>query len=91
VGREAGAHLARWVTDGLLALPSADRLLILLYYEQSLTLAEMSALLHLSTSVLSRRLDRTRRDLRRHIEALARQATGASADDTRAAVDLARI
>jgi RNA polymerase sigma factor (sigma-70 family) len=91
VGEDAGGRLARWVSAAIRALPSADQLLILLYYEQNLTLAEMSAILHLSKAALSRRLDRTRRDLRRHIETLATQSTGATSDATRASVDLGRV
>jgi len=91
VGEDAGGRLAEWVSEAIRALPSDDQLLILLYYEQGLTLAEMSAILHLSKAALSRRLDRTRRDLRRHVETSARRSTGASAEDARESVDLARV
>ena len=91
VGKDASTRLVGWVDEAIQGLSADDRLLIFLYYEQSLTLAEMSIVVHLSTAALSRRLDRTRRELRQAVEKLAVETTGASADAARASLDLGRV
>jgi RNA polymerase sigma-70 factor (ECF subfamily) len=91
VGKDASTRLVGWVDEAIRGLSPDSRLLIFLYYEQSLTLAEMSAAVHLSTAALSRKLDRTRRELRQAVERLAVETTGASADTARASLDLGQV
>jgi DNA-binding transcriptional regulator LsrR (DeoR family) len=66
-------------------------LLLQLYYEQQLTLEEMSRAIGVSSAVLSRRLKATREELRAAIEARARERTGISADALREGIDLAQL
>jgi len=90
VSGHAAGQLSGWVSRAIDALPAEDRLLLLLYYDQELTLEQISPLARLSKAALSRRLDRIRRDLRRAVEGYAR-AAGSSADDARSSVDLAHV
>jgi RNA polymerase sigma-70 factor (ECF subfamily) len=90
-GRDAGDRMARWVTDAIQSLAPAERTLLLLYYEQGLTLDEISPIAKRSKAALSRRLERIRQDLRAQVDRLAREATGSSADTVRADIDLARV
>jgi RNA polymerase sigma-70 factor len=91
VGRDAGDRMARWVSDAIQQLAPDERCLLLLYYEQGLTLDEISPIAKRSKAALSRRLDRIRQDLRARVDRLAREATGGSAEDARADLDLGRI
>ena len=59
-----GAALKR-ALDGLVA---RDRLRLALYYSQGLTLAQAGRMLGESEATVSRKLDRTRRELRREVE-----------------------
>lgn len=83
--------LREMLHDAIRGLQPEDRLSLQLYYEQGMTLDEMSVTLHASSAALSRRLKRTREELRAAIEALARRQTGESADALRAGLDLARV
>lgn len=79
------------VTDVLKTLPRETKLLLQLYYEQGLTLEEMSGPLRISTAALSRRLKQTRDDLRTSIEAQARRTAGIPARLLRDGIDLAKL
>jgi len=56
------------LTEALAALDARDRLRLSYYYVQELTLAEISRLLGEHEATVSRKLDRTRRDLRKRVE-----------------------
>jgi RNA polymerase sigma factor (sigma-70 family) len=85
------ALLREFFAEALRALPAEDRLSLQLYYEQGLTLEELSGLLHASTAAVSRRLKRIREQLRAAIESLSRRRTGESAQELRAGLDLSRV
>lgn len=82
---------ATLVTRAVGALEPDAKLLLLLYYEQGLTLDEMVSVLGSSKATLSRRLDRLRRGLRHAIEAGARQDLGVDAEALRDRLDFARL
>lgn len=79
------------VTEVLKSLPRETKFLLQLYYEQGLTLEEMSGPLRISTAALSRRLKQTREELRTSIEARARRTAGVPAVLLRDGIDLARL
>jgi len=56
------------LTAALAALPPRDRLRLAYYYVQDLTLAQIGRLLGEHEATASRHLDRTRRELRKHVE-----------------------
>lgn len=89
--REARGLLGDLVGRALAALPADEKLLLLLHYEQGLTLDELAIALHSSKSALCRRLKRTREKLRAAVESLARQRLGVSAGALREGVDLRRV
>jgi RNA polymerase sigma factor (sigma-70 family) len=60
------------LTAALAALPPRDRLRLACYYVQDLTLAQIGRLLGEHEATASRHLDRTRRDLRKHVESALR-------------------
>ena len=66
-------RFATLVTRAMGELEPDAKVLLLLYYEQGLTLDEMVSVLGTSKATLSRRLDRLRRGLREAIEASAQQ------------------
>jgi len=80
---------ARLVTRALGELDREGRLLLLLYYEQGLTLEEIEPVLGVSKATLSRRLDRLRRAVRESIGAIAQQELQVSAETLRERLDLA--
>ena len=88
---ESARLLAALVARAVAALPAEDRLLLLLYYEEGLTLEEVERVLRLSKASLSRRLRRAREQVRKTLEAEARAATGSSADALRHRIDLGRL
>jgi len=65
------ATLARLVKTALGRLDDEEKLLLLLHYEQELSLDEMAPLLGASKATLSRRLKRLRLAVRQSVEALA--------------------
>lgn len=71
-------ELGRILHRSLAGLTAEDRLLLLLYYEQDLTLEAMSGVLHLSKATLSRRLDRARARLRGEVDRQAGERFGGS-------------
>lgn len=89
--REAADLLHAIVSGVLKTLPGESRLLLQLYYEQGLTLEEMSGTMRVSAAALSRRLKQTREDLRAAIETEARRTAGVPATVLRDGIDLARL
>jgi RNA polymerase sigma-70 factor, ECF subfamily len=94
--RDTGAGQDRPLLEALVkeameSLSPDDKLLLLLYYEQGLTLDEMAAVLGSSKATLSRKLQRTRDELRATIDSLSRRRAGSSAESLRAGIDLGRL
>lgn len=89
--REAAKLLAQVTSEAIEALPRDGKLLLLLHYEQDLSLDEMAPMLDTSKATLSRRLKRLREDIRATIERLAFQKYRTTAADVRARLDLGRI
>ena len=85
------AALEDVVKESLEGLPAEDKLLLLLHYEQGLTLDEMVAVVGASRASLSRRLQRVRDALRASIEMLSRRRAGASSESLRSGIDLGRL
>jgi len=79
------------VREAMEGLPAEDKLLILLHYEQDLTLDEMAIAVGGSKAGLSRRLKRARERLRASIDTLAHSRTGLSAETLRSGIDLRRL
>jgi RNA polymerase sigma-70 factor (ECF subfamily) len=71
------AALGAALKTALNGLAARDRLRLALYYSQGLTLAQAGRMLSESEATVSRKLDRTRRDVRREVERqlLARRLT----------------
>jgi RNA polymerase sigma-70 factor len=67
------------------------KLLLLLYYEQGLTLDQMTTILSASKATLSRRLERLRQDLRNVIEAGAQHELDASVAGLVTSLDFSRL
>jgi RNA polymerase sigma factor (sigma-70 family) len=88
---EAAALLRDLLGEAIRTLDAEDRLTLQLYYEQGMTLDELSLLLRASSAAVSRRLKRTRESLRAALEAISRRRTGESADSLRSGLDLSRI
>jgi len=77
--------------SALAALVPRDRLRLSLYYAQELTLAAAGRVLGESEATVSRKLERTRRDLRTGIERQLREADGLSDAQVAACFHYARI
>jgi RNA polymerase sigma-70 factor, ECF subfamily len=75
--------LAEAVSDSLAALPAPDRLLLMLYYVQGVTLAQIARMRSVHEATISRRLQSIRGELRERIETML--ATGRTASNGRAA------
>jgi RNA polymerase sigma factor (sigma-70 family) len=82
---------ATLVTRAVGELEPDAKVLLLLYYEQGLTLDEMVSVLGTSKATLSRRLDRLRRGLREAIEASAQQELRVDSVGLREQLDFARL
>jgi RNA polymerase sigma-70 factor len=67
------ALLQAALTAGLGALPARDRLRLACYYLRDMTLAQIGRLLGEHEATASRHLERTRRDLRKHVEQALRE------------------
>jgi RNA polymerase sigma-70 factor (ECF subfamily) len=67
------ALLQAALTAALAALPARDRLRLSYYYLRDLTLAQIGKLLGEHEATASRHLDRTRRELRKHVERALRE------------------
>jgi RNA polymerase sigma-70 factor (ECF subfamily) len=89
--REAERVLADVTAGAIQELPSDQKLLLLLHYEQNLSLDRIAGLLSTSKATLSRRLKRVREEIQAGIERIAQQKYRASASDVKARVDLSRI
>jgi RNA polymerase sigma-70 factor (ECF subfamily) len=79
------------VKEAMEGLPAEDKLLLLLHYEQGLTLDEMAGVVGGSKAALSRRLQRTRDVLHASIDTLSRRHAGSSAASLRSGIDLGRL
>jgi len=79
------------VREAMEGLSAEDKLIILLHYEQDLTLDEMAIAVGGSKAGLSRRLKRAREQLRASIDDLAQSRTGLSAETLRSGIDLGRL
>jgi RNA polymerase sigma-70 factor, ECF subfamily len=88
---QAAMLLRELLTEAVAGLATEERLLLRLYYEQGMTLDELSRTLGVSGAAISRRLKGAREELRARIESGARTRTGESADALRAGLDLSRI
>lgn len=87
-----GAHVLKpLIRDALAAAAPEDQMLLLLYYEQGLTLEQMTTVFDASKATLSRRLQRVRDRLRETIETLARERYRSSAAELRGQLDLGRL
>ena len=67
------ARLGSALAGALAALPARERLRLALYYTRGLTLAETGRALGESEATVSRKLERTRRELRRAVETRLRE------------------
>jgi RNA polymerase sigma-70 factor (ECF subfamily) len=83
--------LVRILHDAIAALPADARVLMLLYYEQNLTLDQAAALLRRSKSTLSRSLMRARDAIRREADRLARERYRTTLEELRAGADLSLL
>jgi RNA polymerase sigma-70 factor, ECF subfamily len=79
------------INRALAGLDPEEKLLLLMYYEQRLTLDQMEGVLGASKATLSRRLDRLRKRIRESIETTAREQLNVSADTLRERLDFARL
>ncbi len=86
VGRE---RLTALLVEAASRLDAPDRLLLLLYYDQGLTLEDMGPLMRRSKAALSRRLKRVTATLQAALEARSRERYGVSAREL--AGDLASL
>lgn len=77
--------------DAIASLEPATRTLVLLYYEQDLSLDALGRLFGLSKSTLSRALKDARERIRAEADRLARERSGVSLASLREGVDLGRL
>ena len=89
-------RLAALLAEATARLDAPDRLLLLLYYDQGLTLEDMGPLMRRSKAALSRRLKRITAALKTELETSSRQRFGAPArelagDLTSLEIDLASL
>lgn len=88
------ARYVKLLNDVLLAVVAAlaprDRLRLSCYYVQDMTLAEIGRMLGEHESTVSRKLERTRRSLRREVERRLRRERHLSEDEIRLCYDYAR-
>jgi RNA polymerase sigma-70 factor (ECF subfamily) len=77
--------------EALEQLAPDDKLLLLLHYEQDLSLDQIGTIVGASKATLSRRLKRLRESVHATIERLARERYRSSAADVRSGVDLGRL
>jgi RNA polymerase sigma-70 factor, ECF subfamily len=78
-GARRSSELARLLAESIAGQPAQDRLLVLLYYEQGLTLEAIGSVMGLSKAAVSRRLKRIREALLEAADTLARRRLGTSA------------
>jgi RNA polymerase sigma-70 factor (ECF subfamily) len=85
------ASLARTLRDAIAVLPPDAKLLVLMYYEQGLTLDQAAMLLRRSKSTLSRSLQQARDRIRDEAERIARERFGTTLAALRAGTDLSQL
>ena len=78
------------LTAALDALAPRDRLRLAYYYVEGLTLAEIGRLLGEHEATVSRKLERTRREIRKHVEGALRQEKKLSAAQLQLCYEYAR-
>jgi RNA polymerase sigma-70 factor (ECF subfamily) len=83
--------LAEILHDAIGSLPVSLKVLVLMYYEQGLTLDEVSAVVGSSKSNLSRRLQKARDQILAQADRLARERLGTSLASLRSGVDLSQL
>jgi len=83
--------LAEILHDAIGSLPVSLKVLVLMYYEQGLTLDEVSAVVGSSKSNLSRRLQKARDQILAQADRLARERLGTSLGSLRSGVDLSQL
>jgi RNA polymerase sigma-70 factor (ECF subfamily) len=88
---QAARFLAGIAAEAIRALPDDQKLLLLLHYEQGLSLDQIALILNSSKATLSRRLKRVREDVRATIERVARERYKSTGEEVRARLDLGRI
>jgi RNA polymerase sigma factor (sigma-70 family) len=79
------------LASAIRALEPGDRLRLSLYYLQRLTLARIGGMTGEHEATVSRKLDRTRRELRAAVERLLRELHGLNADQVRECLDAATL
>jgi RNA polymerase sigma factor (sigma-70 family) len=84
-------HLHAVLRDAVASLEPSAKSLVLLYYEQDLSLDDIGRLLGASKSTLSRALKLARERIRAEADRLARERWGASLISLREGVDLDRL
>jgi RNA polymerase sigma-70 factor, ECF subfamily len=85
------ASLVRTLKDAIAVLPPEAKLLVLMYYEQGLTLDQAATLLKRSKSTLSRTLQQARDRIMAEAERLARERLGTTLGALRAGADLGQL
>ena len=88
---ERSTALARVLAESIARQPVQDRLLVLLYYEQGLTLDQIEPVMGLSKAALSRRLKRIRHAVLNDANALALRRIGTSARSLADGLELSRV
>src|SRR5271156_525992 len=84
------AILQAVLTAALGALQARDRLRLAYYYVEGLTLAQIGRLLGEHEATVSRKLERTRREIRKHVEGALRQEKKLSAAQLQLCYEYAR-
>jgi RNA polymerase sigma factor (sigma-70 family) len=84
------AILQAVLTAALAALAARDRLRLAYYYVEGLTLAEIGRLMGEHEASVSRKLERTRREIRKHVEGALRQEKKLSAAQLQLCYEYAR-
>lgn len=85
------AGLVQILNEAIAALPAESRLLVLMYYEQGLTLDQAAVLLKRSKSTLSRSLQQARDAIRHEADRLAHERLRTTLDALRAGTDLGQL
>jgi len=84
------AILQASLTAALAALAPRDRLRLAYYYADDLTLAQIGKLLGEHQATVSRKLERTRRDVRKHVETALRQQRKLAAEQIKLCLEYAQ-
>jgi len=88
---QRSTELAQLLAESIARQPSHDQLLVLLHYEQGLTLEQIEPVMGLSKAALSRRLKRIRDALLAAADELARRRVGTSARALADGLDLSLV